>query len=508
MKIERTKNASRNVFFGIILKIYQILIPFVMRTIMIYFMGVQYLGLNSLFSSILQVLNLAELGVGSAMVYSMYKPIAEDDSRTICALMRLYHIYYRVIGGVIAFLGIILIPFIPKLIKGEIPSDINVYILYLINLAATVLSYWLFAYKNCLLQAHQRNDVVSKVTLITNTMQYLLQVLVLCILQNYYLYVIVALATQAVTNIVTACVVNKMYPEYKEGGTLSKNVIRDINQRIKDLFTAKLGVVIVGSADTIVISWALGLTILAIYQNYYFIMNSICGVITVLFTSVTAGIGNSLVIESKQKNYNDFEKFTFIICWIMCICCCCFIGLYQPFMNIWVGNKLMLSFDYVILFCIYFYVLELAMVWATVKDAAGLWHADRYRPLIGAIVNLVLNIILVKYIGLYGILLSTIISYVGVSMPWLVYNIFNSLYEENAWKYIKKIIIYVFITIIACTLCAIICENISIKGVSGLVTKLIICLGISNLIQFLILNNRKEYIESKNTVFRIIKKGR
>jgi len=117
MKIERTKNATRNIVFGVILKAYQIIVPFIMRTAMIYFMGVQYLGLNSLFTSILQVLNLAELGVGSAMVYSMYKPIAEDDEITICALLRLYKRYYFLIGLVIAVVGTAVTPFVSSRIK-------------------------------------------------------------------------------------------------------------------------------------------------------------------------------------------------------------------------------------------------------------------------------------------------------------------------------------------------------------------------------------------------------
>ena len=184
MKINRTENAVRNILFGGILRVYQIVIPFVMRTVMIYCMGVQYLGLNSLFTSILQVLNLAELGVGSAMVYSMYKPIAEDDTDTICALMGLYRTYYQCIGLIIAVIGVGLTPFIPKLIKSDLPVGINIYALYLLNLSATVLSYWLFAYKNSLLQAHQRIDVTSKVTLITNTLQYVVQIFVLAVLKN------------------------------------------------------------------------------------------------------------------------------------------------------------------------------------------------------------------------------------------------------------------------------------------------------------------------------------
>ena len=163
MKIERKKNAARNVVFGVIQRAYNMVMPFIMRTAMIYLLGVEYLGLNSLFTSILQVLNLAELGVGSAMVFSMYKPIAADDDKTICALMKLYRFYYRVIGAVVLIAGLIILPFIPKLISGDVPADINVYLLYLLNLLATVFTYWLFAYRNSILNAYQRNDVISSV---------------------------------------------------------------------------------------------------------------------------------------------------------------------------------------------------------------------------------------------------------------------------------------------------------------------------------------------------------
>ena len=316
-KIERTKNASRNIFFGMIVRLYQIIAPFLMRTAMIYLMGIEYLGLNSLFTSILQVLNLAELGVGSAMVFSMYKPIAEEDDATICALMKLYKIYYRIIGLFIAVVGIALTPFIPDLISGEIPSGLNIYILYLLNLGATVLSYWLFAYKSSLLQAYQRIDIISKVSLFTNTVQYFIQLVVLYIFRNYYYYLIVMLITQVLNNIITAWNANRLYPKYKPAGNLPKENRKLINNSIKDVFTAKLGGVVVGAADTIVISAFLGLSALAIYQNYYFIISSITSFIMVINNSITAGVGDSLITDSEEKNYNDFEEFTFIIFFII-----------------------------------------------------------------------------------------------------------------------------------------------------------------------------------------------
>ena len=161
MKIERTRNAKRNMLVGWTQSILSMLFPFVTRTAMIYSLGVEYLGLNSLFTSVISVLNLAELGVGSAMVFSMYKPIAENNEKKICALMNLYKIYYRIIGVVIAIIGIALIPVLPYLIHGDVPSGINVYILYLLNLASTVFTYWLFGYKNCLFSAHQRIDIYN-----------------------------------------------------------------------------------------------------------------------------------------------------------------------------------------------------------------------------------------------------------------------------------------------------------------------------------------------------------
>lgn len=507
MKIERTKNATKNIVFGIILKIYTIIVPFFMRTVMIHYLGVEYLGISSLFTSILQVLNLVELGVGSAMVFSMYKPIAEDDYTSICALMKLYKIYYRIIGAIILVLGLIICPFISYLIKSDLPPDMNIYILYIINLLATVFSYWLFAYKNSLLQAFQRTDVISKVTVCINTIVYVTQFITLIFLRNYYYYIIMSLLGQMLTNIVTALIVNKMYPNFKPSGTLDKDEIKTINKRVKDLFTAKLGGVIVGSVDTIVISSFLGLKYLAIYQNYYYILNAIYGIVIIIFSSVSAGIGNSFETETLEKNYRDFNKFTFIICWINTICVSCFLVLYQPFMKLWVGQEYMLNDLYVLLFCIYFYILILAMVWATVKDAVGLWHYDRFRPLIGAIINLILNIILVNIIGLYGIIISTIISYVLISMPWLLHNIFKYVYKRNSNIYLKKIIIYICVCVISCCIIKFICDFIKIFGIFEIFIKAVIAFSVSNLIQLVVYHGSDEYKETIQLAKKMLKIG-
>ena len=308
MKLARTKNAGKGMAFEVIKNISRMVLSFACRTAMIYCLGMEYTGLGGLYSSILNVLNIAELGVGTAMIFSMYKPIAEDDTDKICALVNLYKKYLRIIGGVILGLGLCLMPFLDKLISGNVPSDINIYILFLMNLAVTVCSYWLFAYRSSILLAHQQNYVTERIDTILNTVFIALQIGSLILFRNYYIYFSLELVRQITSNLVKAYAAHRRYPKYKPIGKLNKKEEKDIKQRIKDLFTAKIGETITGYADTIVISAFLGLTILAQYQNYYYIFTAVTGIVGVVYNATRAGIGNSLVIESKEKTKVDIRR--------------------------------------------------------------------------------------------------------------------------------------------------------------------------------------------------------
>ncbi len=282
-----------------------------------------------------------------------------------------------------------------------------------------------------MLDAHQRVDINSKIAFILTTIQYSSQLVVLIYVKSYYLYLIIALLTQVMKNIITAIIVNKMYPQYKANGKLDKKEINMINNRVKDLFTSKIGGVIVNSSDTLVISAFLGLSMLSMYQNYFFILNSIILIISIIFNSCMAGIGNSIIVETKEKNFNDFKKFTFITVWLSGICTCCLLCLYQPFMKIWVGQKYELAFSVVVCLCIYYFIYEINQLLNMYKDAAGIWHEDRFRPLVTALSNLIMNLILVQWIGIYGVVLSTVISMLFIGMPWLLHNLFTVLFEKN-----------------------------------------------------------------------------
>ena len=473
---------------------------------MIRFLGVEYLGLSSLFTSILHVLNLAELGVGSAMVFSMYKPIAEDNEETVCALMALYRRYYRFIGLVVLGFGLILLPAIPRLIHGYVPEELNVYVLYLLNLFATVFSYWLFAYRNSILNAHQRRDVISKIALVTNTVKYGLQLLVLIFIKNYYWYLIVLISSQILNNVVTAIISKRMYPQYEPAGQLNRQEVAAINQRVKDVFTAKLGGTILNSADTIIISSFLGLRLLAIYQNYYYVMNSVVGIFTIVFNAITAGVGNCLVLETKEKNYQDYRTLSTITFVIMAFSCACMVTLYQPFITLWVGKDLLLSMTMVVLFCIYFIVVEYVMLASVYKDAAGIWHQDRFRPLISGIVNLVLNLLMVKHLGLYGIIISTVLSAGLISAPWITMNVFRYIFPGKLKEYLLFAVKYALVIAGSMGLSYAASGLVSADGLSGLLLKLVSTIICSGAVVLAIVGRSPEFIKAKKFVLSILRR--
>lgn len=505
MKIHRTKNAARNIVFSGLTKIVNLIVPFIMRSVILHFLGVQYLGLSGLFRSILSILNLAELGVGSAMVFSMYKPIAEDDTDTICALMRLYRSFYRLIGLFIAIVGLALTPFLRTLIKGDLPPDMNLYILYFMNLGNTVLTYWLFAYKNCLLAAHQRGDIGSKISLAVHLVEYVLKIAVLVFLRNYYIYLGIQLATQIAINVLTSLRVDKLYPQYSPRGSLPREQMLDIIRRVRDLFTSKFSNVIFNSADTLVITAFMGLAPLAIFQNYFFVITSLRILIDVIVGACIAGIGNSLVTESEEKNYRDLERYSFLFAILLSVSTPMLLCMYQPFIEIWMGKDYLLSFATVICFTVYYYSMGVNKLINMFKDAAGIWRRDRWRPLVGAFVNLGLNLATVQWLGLYGVVLSSVISIVLVQIPWLFHNLFQEVFPHKyLWRYVKLFSGFVAVTFLCCSSAWLLCSLFQLDPWPTFFVNMLISAAVPSLLFFLIYRNHPLFHASVKLVQRLV----
>lgn len=472
----RTQNARNNILTGVISKIVSLMLPFITRTCIIYYLGTVYLGLNSLFSSILQILSLAELGFGEAMVFSMYRPLAEDNQKKIRALLNLYKKIYRIIGIVVLAVGLALMPFLDRLIKDSASASatVNIYTLYLIYLINTVLSYLLFAYKGSLLAAHQRVSITNIINMVTQTIMSLAQILIIVTTRNYYIYVIVIPLFTIFRNLATEMVTRKLYPDLYCEGKLDKDEIKEIEKKVAGLFIYKICGTFRNSFDSIVISAFLGLVVLAKYENYYYIVNSIIGALSIISNSITASVGNSIVSESKEKNRNDFFKFLFVYEWITGLCTVCLYCLYQPFMRIWVGEDLMLGNGIVYLLCIYFFVLKSGDICYVYRQAAGIWWKDKFRPIIEAISNLILNLILVKYFGVGGVLLATIVTMLLINLTWGGKILFDVYFEQGLAKYFINIIMWAVATSVACIACSCVCMIIAGNGVAEFVMRMVI----------------------------------
>lgn len=500
MKETRTEKSIKNVVTGLIYKFIGILFPFLIRTAIIHKLGSEYLGLNSLFTSILQVLSLSELGIGTAMVYSMYKPMAENDTSTICSMLTIYKKIYRIIGCIILIVGLVLLPFLEYFINGDYPQDINIYLIYLIYLFNTVITYFLFSYKKSILDALQKVSIENFINTITTTIMYILQLIALYFLENYYIYILFLPLSTIVLNLIRNIIITKKYPQYVCKGSIENGFIKDLYNKVKALIGHKIGSTVLWFSDSIVISSVLGLNTLAIYSNYYYIMNAIIGVMAIVYNSVLASIGNSLVTENIEKNHKDFMMFTFGNCWLVGLCSVCLLCLYQPFMKLWMGTDMMFEFPIVILFVVYFYSWLFSKIGNTYENAAGMWQLDFYKPYVSAILNLVLNIVLVKIIGIAGVLISTIISSVIVEATWETFILYKYLFKRSPKDYIIKVIKYILVTIITCIITYYVCTLIHLGDLLSLIIKAIICLIIPNIIFTLIYFRTEEF---KNTINKI-----
>lgn len=495
MRLERSKNAFRNVGFGLLEKIVTIILPFAVRTILIKTLGAEYLGLNSLFTSILTVLNMTELGFSSAIVFSMYKPIAEDDVETIDALLNFYKTIYRVIGILIFIVGLILIPFLPNLINGSYPTDINLISVYLIYLINTSISYILFAYLGALITAHQRDDAISRVNIIISIIMYLSQIGILITVRNYYVYIITMPLFTIVNNIRTALVAKKLFPQYRPIGKLNKSIKKDIKEKINGLMIQKICVVSRNAFDSIFISMFLGLTETAMYNNYYYILNAITAIMTVFTASITAGAGNSVAMESKEKNFEDFKKLDFLYMWIGGWFSCCLLGLFQPFMKLWVGDSLMLPIGCVVLMCVYFYALKTGDVRSIYSTANGLWWKNRYRSIAEAVSNILLNYFLGRYWGVYGIILATVLTIIFINFMYGGQLIFKFYFtEQSKLEYFGAHALYFGTTIVVAAITFLLC-GLFPDGIVWFGIKVAICAVVPNLLYL--------FVYRKTTIYKL-----
>lgn len=483
MSNDRINNTKRIIIFAMLYRIVNILFPVVINYMIIKTIGVEYLGLNMLFASILQVLSLTELGFGTALVFSMYEPIAKNDTEKVSALLALYRKIYLIIGTVILCGGLACIPILPKIIKGDVPDGLNIYILFIISLTHTVVSYFMFAYRSALLVASQRKDILEKVNTLIEIALNVSKILVLLLTGNYYLFCIMAPVCAVISNFIVWILSKKMYPDYKCVGTISKSEKKSIFARVLGLSINKLCGVISNSFDSVIISSFLGLTILGQYNNYFVITNAVMFMLYIISVSATSSIGNSMVCESLEKNYTDFTTFQFGFSMLSGWAAVCLLCLIQPFITVWVGADLLFDDGTSVVFSVYMYAIVMSSLFMTYREAAGIWAHDRIRPFVEGGLNLILNIILVKWIGVSGVMLSTILTMGIIKTVWGSWYLFKEYFKGYSHVgYLLHLLLYTVVAAIAGAVTYFVCSFINMNGIPELIVKALICIVIPSIV--------------------------
>lgn len=506
MRLDRTGNAKRNIIVCGADKTLGVLLPFIVRTMIIHIIGSEYLGLTSLYYSILQMLNLSEMGFGQAIIYSLYKPIAENNTDEINALVKFYRKVYRYVGAFVMGAGLVIMPFLPFFIKGETPSGVNIYFLYLIYLVNAVIGLVVYPERKALFFAHQRDDVSSRIHIISQLIMYVGQAVFIVLTKDYYLYAVMMPVTSIIYSVYCGAECKKMYPEYVGKGTLDKDKAENIKKQVIGLTIRKLASFSRNTFDSIFVSAYFGLTINSYYANYYYIMDSVVIILAVLKSSLAGGVGNSIALETKEKNLNDMQKINFLYMWISGWLATCMLCLYQPFMRIWVHEENMLPFTIALLFAISFYIYKTADIRTLYGESVGIWWEMRYLSVVEAIMNIALNWTFIHFWGLHGIILASIVTFTicnfagGAIILYRVY--FNG---KGCANYFLSHLKYGLATVVVAAGTYWLVSLLPEVGVVSFVFKCGICAIIPNIIMFLLLFYTKDFKESMKLARKLLR---
>ena len=508
MEKSRTINSYNNIKTGLISQVINKLMVFLVRTVLIKVLNDEYLGINGLFSNILSLLSLAELGIGTAIIYSMYKPVADGNSEKIKSLIRLYKNTYSVIGIIIFVVGLFIIPFLPIISKNTSKINESITIIYFLYLINTSISYF-FAYKKSIISAYQQESIINKYDTVLCTIKSIIEVIALIIYKNFIVYLIIEIIYTLSENILLAIKADKMFPFLKDKkiNKLESKEKKNIFQNVKSLVVYKVGTVILNSTDNILLSIFTSISMVGICSNYIMIINAVKAITNSIQNGITASIGNLNTendIEKKKSVFYQLILLNFIMYSFIGIA---FIIFLNFFINIWVGESYVLDISIPIVLALNFYVEGIRSPAYTYRVTLGLFNKGKFTPYIAVIVNIISSIILCKILGPVGIFIGTILSQVcsySLIDPYLIFKYeFKSKLSEYLLKKIKYFIIFSFSAFI--TFLIVNKMQLLEKGILGLIISVIIVLIIPSLIYYITLKNTTEYKELKAKAIDIVK---
>lgn len=417
MENSRLKNSALNFASGFLGRVLTILLNFAVRTIFIYCLNEAYLSVNGLYSNILTVLSLAELGFGSAMVYRMYAPVAVKDYQKTAALLQFYKKIYIIIGVVIFLLGLCVIPFMDYIIKDE-PDISGLTLYYILFLVNTSISYWFSSYKASVLYADQKEYIKTNVQNTMAILQSGLQIVLLLLFRKYLLYLLIQLAGNIFLNLYVAHLVDKRYPEIQtyQGASLSAEERVQIRKDTEALVLSRFGHVALNGTDNIIISAVVGVLWVGRLSNYTLICDSVTSVLCQITAAITGSLGNFFATEDKHAGYALFKKVEFLNFWLYGFSFIALVTLLDPFVQIWAGERFVLGLPISIAIAINFFVAGYMNTLWVFRSTIGLFKQGKFRPILVAILNIILSIFLGKLWGVFGVLFATFLSRAAISL--------------------------------------------------------------------------------------------
>lgn len=438
-----------------------LLISFLAQRIFLQILNTEYLGLNGLFSNIISMLGIFELGIGSAIIFNLYKPLANDDKPTVKALINFYKKAYRIVTLLVAVVGIGLTPFLNFFIK-EVTIDVNIQIIYLMFIADIVISYFL-SYRRSILYADQKNYQISLVHIAYLILMNAGQLTILAATKNYYLYLGVKIIMRFAENLALHYLVHRQYPylDNVSKSIIDKAIEKDIFKKVKALFFHKIGYFVVLGSDNLIISKFIGLVEVGLYTNYLLIINATNQLIGQAMNALTPTVGHKLALEESEKTFGAFRKLRFVGFVLSCVTACGFFVVSEPFIKLWLGEQYLLDALTIAMLSFNMFQKLQRYAFSTFKEAAGIYYEDRFVPLVESLLNIVASIILLNFFGIAGVFMGTIVSGFALwcySYPKFVY---KKLFKRSYLNYTKETLGFIAVFL----LCA---------GISYVLTNLVI----------------------------------
>jgi len=493
----RTSNSIRNIKTGLAVQMLNKVLSFIVRTVFIQILNSEYLGVNGLFSNILTILSFAELGIGSAIIYNMYKPVAENNKEKVNSLMALYRQCYNVIGIVVFICGLLVIPFLNILIKDVPNIKENIILIYIMFLTDTAVSYF-YTYKKSIIIAYQNQSIINNYDSIFYFAKSILQIIFLIITKNYLIYLSIQIISTILENIVISHKANKMYDflDHKTAKKLESKEKKEIFLNVKSLAIYQFGSVIMNGTDNVLISSMINVNTVGLVSNYTLVINSIKSIIANALNGITASIGNLNTTSNNQKKEDIFYQMTMVYFIIYSFCSIAFITLLNPFIKLWLGKKYILNISISIVLSLSFFIDGLRQPGYIYRTTCGMFAKSRITPYIGAISNIVLSIVLCNYFGLVGIFIATcisqLISYSWID-PYLLHKyVFNSKISKYILTYVKYIIYFTVELLITLLIANI---TISNNQILQFIYRMFIVLIIPNIMNIVFLHKEKDFNE-------------